>query len=422
MTPRTAGPTLQVAPGLAKAFWRKVASTGMKERTCFNQTSVDRLASLDGVDLMEEYIIPGRAVVILGEVLKWGNLSQWRPAYLDDKIGSKYVDVAVSQSRVFRYGPREAASSARMTFREALQKIQAAHPEEAVYVMQQPIAAQFPELESDIQPPDYAGANAAAHLWFGGANNVTPLHFDALCNLFGQVFGRKRFLIYSPKHLEEMYPLPVDAPFSHVSPVNAENPDFLAHPRFEEAQCHEVVLAPGDVLFLPPFWWHCVRSLDVSISVNFWWPPSLQHCLVPAGLRLLHGSYALDRLQTAGVPFRGPDGFMGAAQEMMARGLYWPAILLAGAEVESAVRDMARLSGIDDHADGSPKTLSFLNRDLLAAKAYDSAIADWILSLDFWFATACQEPDLPIGLDETRLILDAVAKLFPRPAKAEGEI
>ena len=30
-------------------------------------------------------------------------------------------------------------------------------------------------------------------------------------------------------------------------------------------------LFPGDVLYIPAKWWHHVRSLDFSISVNAWW-------------------------------------------------------------------------------------------------------------------------------------------------------
>ena len=30
----------------------------------------------------------------------------------------------------------------------------------------------------------------------------------------------------------------------------------------------EAILYPGDVLFLPAFWFHRVEALDVSISVN----------------------------------------------------------------------------------------------------------------------------------------------------------
>jgi hypothetical protein len=30
-------------------------------------------------------------------------------------------------------------------------------------------------------------------------------------------------------------------------------------------------VAPGELLYIPRFWWHQVRSLDFSVSVNYWW-------------------------------------------------------------------------------------------------------------------------------------------------------
>ena len=44
--------------------------------------------------------------------------------------------------------------------------------------------------------------------------------------------------------------------------------------QLEEAMAHPEagsgVLGPGDALYLPIGWFHCMRSLSVSASVNFW--------------------------------------------------------------------------------------------------------------------------------------------------------
>ena len=36
----------------------------------------------------------------------------------------------------------------------------------------------------------------------------------------------------------------------------------------QRAMC--VTLAPGDVLFFPPGWWHAMRSEETSFSVSMW--------------------------------------------------------------------------------------------------------------------------------------------------------
>jgi ribosomal protein L16 Arg81 hydroxylase len=56
-----------------------------------------------------------------------------------------------------------------------------------------------------------------------------------------------------------------------VSAVDVEAPDAAEHfPAFANAKPFDTVLGPGDVLFIPRGWWHYVRSLTPSFSVNFW--------------------------------------------------------------------------------------------------------------------------------------------------------
>jgi hypothetical protein len=65
----------------------------------------------------------------------------------------------------------------------------------------------------------------------------------------------------------------VDATLSqgNVSAVDVEHPDLGAHPAFAGAHHYDVLLGPGDGLFIPKGWWHYVRALTPSWSLNFWW-------------------------------------------------------------------------------------------------------------------------------------------------------
>lgn len=57
----------------------------------------------------------------------------------------------------------------------------------------------------------------------------------------------------------------------NVSQVdNIEAPDVARFPLALEAEYVDVVLGPGDSLYMPSGWWHYVRSLTPSNSVNFW--------------------------------------------------------------------------------------------------------------------------------------------------------
>jgi hypothetical protein len=56
----------------------------------------------------------------------------------------------------------------------------------------------------------------------------------------------------------------------HQSLIDVENPDFDKHPEFRNAVSIDIELSAGEMLFIPKLWWHHVRTLEPSISVNFW--------------------------------------------------------------------------------------------------------------------------------------------------------
>ncbi|MCA9521230.1 MAG: cupin-like domain-containing protein [Myxococcales bacterium] len=130
-----------------------------------------------------------------------------------------------------------------------------------------------PELVSDLRfddvLPGYA-AEYANYLWIGGAGAVTGLHADLVhINLLAHLHGTKVIELYDPGQTERMYQKP-DAPIQRglYSAVNAYAPDYERHPLFREADPMIGELHPGDLLYIPSGWWHIVRSIDVTISVN----------------------------------------------------------------------------------------------------------------------------------------------------------
>lgn len=49
------------------------------------------------------------------------------------------------------------------------------------------------------------------------------------------------------------------------------NPDYNKFPEFRKAQGFMCHLKPGEILYIPPEWWHHVVSLSPSFSISFWW-------------------------------------------------------------------------------------------------------------------------------------------------------
>lgn len=57
-----------------------------------------------------------------------------------------------------------------------------------------------------------------------------------------------------------------------------------SYPLFASAHRVELFLHPGDVLFIPALWYHCVQSQGFSVSVNVFWRNLAVGAYVPKDL------------------------------------------------------------------------------------------------------------------------------------------
>ena len=123
----------------------------------------------------------------------------------------------------------------------------------------------MPLLDERVEP----------RMWIGNAVKVNT-HFDLAYNIACVVGGRRRFTLFPPEQIENLYLAPLDFTPSGapVSLVQFTNPDYGRFPRYAEALRHAVQaeLEPGDALFIPFGWWHHVESLTpFNVLVNYWW-------------------------------------------------------------------------------------------------------------------------------------------------------
>lgn len=97
------------------------------------------------------------------------------------------------------------------------------------------------------------------------------LPFSLVCAFIEQVVGRKYVRLYDPLHTHQLAPHQAGM-HTNASRVDLHSADVEARfPGFREVPYTDVVLGPGDMLYMPPRWWHFVQSLSVSFSVSFWW-------------------------------------------------------------------------------------------------------------------------------------------------------
>lgn len=122
-------------------------------------------------------------------------------------------------------------------------------------------------------------------IWLSNQSRIAA-HHDVPNNIACCITGKRRFTLFPPEQLENLYIGPLDnTPAGQaVSLVDFHQPDWVKFPKFERAlqQAQVAELDAGDALFLPSMWWHHVESLSpFNILVNYWWQTTTSHMGAP---------------------------------------------------------------------------------------------------------------------------------------------
>ena len=173
---------------------------------------------------------------------------------------------------------------------------QADRPGPAYYVGSATIAECLPGFERENRLPLLAGKATEPRIWIGNATVVAP-HFDLSDNIACVVAGRRRFVLFPPEQVANLYVGPLDHTMAGqpASMVDPRDPDLGRYPRFRDALAAAEVaeLEPGDAIYIPSPWWHQVEApAGFNVLVNYWWDD------VPADSgspfeALVHGIFAM---------------------------------------------------------------------------------------------------------------------------------
>lgn len=139
----------------------------------------------------------------------------------------------------------------------------------------------FPGLRSDnnldclFRNPKMNSHDLLESIWIGNRTTAS-CHYDAPYNIACCVVGNRRFTLFPPSQVTNLYPGPLNlTPGGQaVSLVDFSAPDFQRYPKFADALMHaqRAELEAGDLIYIPSMWWHHVEALsDVNVLVNYWW-------------------------------------------------------------------------------------------------------------------------------------------------------
>ncbi|KAG6437944.1 hypothetical protein SASPL_102875 [Salvia splendens] len=263
--------------------------------------TVAKKGGLSLEEFLREHFIPGLPVIISGSMDHWPATDRWSDMnYIKKVAGFRTVPVEVGRNYLSSDWKQEL-----ITISEFLERIQSGDcsPTSTTYLAQHqlfdqacmivetilglikrkyshsllcntPYKCQIQELKQDIVIPDYCFAGGgeirSLNAWFGPSGTVTPLHHDPHHNILAQIAGKKYIRLYSPSSSEELYPH-TETMLCNSSQVDLDDIDKEEFPKILDLGFIDCILEEGEMLYIPPKWWHYVRSLTKSFSVSFWW-------------------------------------------------------------------------------------------------------------------------------------------------------
>lgn len=217
----------------------------------------------------------------------WPAITKWlQPGYLSSLAGDRTVPIEIGA-----HYTNEEWSQELVRFREFVRRQieRDTACDRIEYLAQHNLFDQVPGLRADIRIPDYCccsdddddddvieRANEAAgtlpdiKAWLGPKGTVSPMHHDPKHNLLCQVFGHKTVILAAPEDGPNLYPHPGTL-LANTSQIDAERLDVERFPLCKNVRFFHLTLYAGEMLYMPPGWWHHIRSQDKSFSVSFWW-------------------------------------------------------------------------------------------------------------------------------------------------------
>jgi hypothetical protein len=223
-----------------------------------------------------------KPIVITGAALAWPAMTLLRLSELKSAYGAFKIPVRMTDDELHSFfGAKSDAADRRtmMPLGDYIDIIQrTANPNTRppyagnISILRDPaVAHRLRSLLAGCRFPDWLPDNSRDEyrLWIAAAGQRSTIHNDAYDNFNAQIVGRKRFLIFAPRHHKALYAVFLNAS-CWASSIDARRPDFESYPLARNVEGLECELDAGDILYVPRFWWHAVEALTPCVNVNRW--------------------------------------------------------------------------------------------------------------------------------------------------------
>jgi hypothetical protein len=233
---------------------------------------VDTVENISPEDFKKNYYVPKKPLVITGLAKQWPAYNKWTWDYFKEIVGDQKVGL-YNNVKSDAYTPINTADDYK-TFGEYVDMIKKGPAGWRIFLFN--IFDHAPQLIQDFTwPEDLMKGYVKKYpmLFTGGQTSITHMHFDIDLShiLHTQFAGRKKVLLFRHEEQHKLYRKPFEvlslADFSNYD-QNTGNPDYQKFPALKYAKGYELILNPGDTLFMPAGYWHHMEYIDSGFAMS----------------------------------------------------------------------------------------------------------------------------------------------------------
>lgn len=225
---------------------------------------VDRRSGLSRKAFAQEYLIPMKPVVFTDLTQSWPARQRWTVEHFKKQYG--HLRVPVVSNNYSKPGKGYMTPDMVISFAEYLEILESGPSDLRIFLWN--IFRAAPELRRDFHIPQITGGfvDELPFMFFGGQGAHVALHYDIdMSHVFlNQIHGRKRVILFPHDQSRNLY----QHPFTVASYVDLNNPDYEKYPALARASGYEVMLQPGESLFMPSGYWHYIEYTDGGYSIS----------------------------------------------------------------------------------------------------------------------------------------------------------
>ncbi|QER40643.1 cupin-like domain-containing protein [Acinetobacter suaedae] len=238
-----------------------------------NYREIQRIPTPNFEQFVQDFYSRNLPVVLTNAIEHWDALEKWSPQYFKDMVGDQEIEIQFNREQDPLFERNSIQHKTKMKMDDYVKLVTQTHHSNNFYMTannakasQSSLTKLFEDIGNFHSYTDHTQMAKRSFIWFGPKGAFTPLHHDLTNNFLAQIYGKKKVTLIPALQVPNLYN--DIAVFSQI--VDPNDPNTVeSFPQFQQCSKIECILEKGETLFIPLGWWHCVESLDISISVSF---------------------------------------------------------------------------------------------------------------------------------------------------------